>query len=84
MDSVKIQVKFKKGDYSDALYLPLEQYQNMSPEALESLKEERYQTWLTFVEEQRNKPQGEPEKVEVSLEEAEKILLDQGYILKSE
>lgn len=54
-----IRIDFEKGDgittYRDCLCLTQEQYTSLSEQDIEDMKEQRYQSWLAFI----NAPQEE-------------------------
>lgn len=49
----KVQVIFEKsgehGTFRDAIWMSQSEYAAISPEALETIKQERYQNWLAIV-----------------------------------
>lgn len=65
MDQVYIQHRFKierEGkSYSDALVLPINEYEALSPSEIENLKEERFTNWKEVIE----NPIPEPTKEEL-------------------
>lgn len=48
-----IRIEFEKGEgyyiYRDCLTLTQEQYENMTEQDIENLKEQRYQSWLEHI-----------------------------------
>jgi hypothetical protein len=49
----KVQVIFEKGDstqqFRDAIWMTQEEYDSTAPEAIEAIKQERYDNWLAIV-----------------------------------
>jgi hypothetical protein len=49
----QVQIIFERGvgaeTYRDALWMPQEQYDSISAEALEAMKDERYTNWLAII-----------------------------------
>lgn len=49
----KVQVIFEKGDsnqqFRDAIWMTQEEYDSTTPEAIEAIKQERYDNWLAIV-----------------------------------
>jgi hypothetical protein len=61
----------KNGSYRDAIYLSKANYESLSSEDIEKMKEERYQNWVSFTEEMAKNP-GTPEPepaVQVDIED---------------
>lgn len=66
MEEIKIQIRFSINDFNDALYFSQTEYENTSREQIESLKQERYNNWLAFVE--NPEPVKEVNKTEARVE----------------
>lgn len=49
MEQINVQVKFTIGNYTDALYYPIEEWGDITPEQLEADKQARYQTYLDMI-----------------------------------
>ncbi len=53
MDKILVQINFTiptiYGDFSDAIYKTLEEYDAMTPEELEALKQERVNNWVQII-----------------------------------
>ena len=49
----KVQIIFEKGDsnqqFRDAIWMTQEEYDNTSSETIESIKQERYDSWLAII-----------------------------------
>ena len=66
-EQIKIQIIFKftndqtngHGDYCDAIYMTLEEYQNTTPEELRAMERARVDQWIYNIE---NPPVSEPEE----------------------
>ena len=74
MEEVKVQIRFtieRDGRaFTDALYMPIEEYQNTPQETIEAMKEERFSNWISSLEAAQNAPQDEPPQDEVLDNEA--------------
>lgn len=49
MDSIRIQVLFTIGNYSDSLYYSLAEWQSVTLEQIEQAKQDRYNAWLAAI-----------------------------------
>lgn len=58
MEQIKVQVIFTIGEYTDALYYTLDEWDSMTHEQVEADKQARYGNWLAVKEqmEQDNLP----------------------------
>lgn len=68
MDTTDIRIKFtieRDGySYADALYFSPQEYNSLTPEQIEAMKEERFQNWLTAI----NTPPVEQEQTSEDLQ----------------
>lgn len=77
---VNVQVRFTIDEegypsYTDALYVPLSQYEAMSDAELERLKTERHESWKAHLAAAADEPAVQPQPVS-SVEHARQILSD--------
>lgn len=79
-DQIFIQHRFTIENYSDALVMPLHEYEELSPEDIKVLKEERFTNWKKIISTKQPvvEPTAESLQADIkSLEEQEVIIATQ-------
>lgn len=46
MEQIRVQIVFTKGDLTDALYIPIDEYLLLDVDTIEEMKQKRYEEWL--------------------------------------